>query len=500
MAKLPEASVDAIVTDPPYDLTAGKKGGSGPASATTRTPQGRARIGAGFMGKGWDATGVAFDPETWRRAYEALKPGGHLLAFGSPRTYHRMLVAVEDAGFEVRDCIMWVYGEGMPKSHDVAAAIDKLAGHGPRGRAIPVASHSQPDGTRLFANRVGPYEARTEAGQRWAGWGTALKPGYEPIVVARKPLTTSVARNVLAHGTGVLNIGACRVIASDAQLAEKYASVANAERRRNAVFGADCRERSEGRTTPHPAGRWPANLVLTHSPGCRQVGWQFASGYLLNRFTDGAKPFGGGDSHPYTSTQAPPQVAAVYDCEPGCPVADLDRQSGASASRAGRPRQGTPGAGWGMSHTGAEYDDGGGASRFFHTFAWDPELDVVAYCAKATTDEREAGLDERFPADEAGRRNHHPTVKPLALMRHLARLVTPPGGTVLDPFCGSGTTGMACVFEGFGFVGVEREPAYAEIAEARIAHAEELVARGYAVLPEWRRGRPDDEPGQMSLL
>jgi len=500
MAGLPAESVDGIVTDPPYYLTADKKGGLGPASATTRTPQGRARIGTGFMGESWDATGVAFDPETWRRAYEALKPGGHLLAFGGPRTYHRMLVAVEDAGFEVRDCIMWVYGEGMPKSHDVAAAIDKLAGHGPRGRAIPVASHSQPDGTGLFANRVGPYEARTEAGQHWAGWGTALKPGYEPIVVARKPLTTSVARNVLAHGTGALNIDGCRITATDSQLAEKYASVANAERRRNAVFGADCRERSEGHTTPHPAGRWPANLVLTHSPGCRQVGWQFAGGYVLNRFTDGAKPFGGGAGHPYTSTKAPPQVTAVYDCEPGCPVADLDRQSGASASRAGRPRQGTPGAGYGMSHTGAEYDDSGGASRFFNTFAWDTELDVVAYCAKATTDERETGLDERFPADDAGRRNHHPTVKPLALMRHLARLVVPPGGTVLDPFCGSGTTGMACVFEGFGFVGVEREPAYAEIAEARIAHAEELVARGYAVLPEWRRGRPDDEPGQMSLL
>jgi len=202
MAGLPAESVDAIVTDPPYDLTAGKKGGSGPASATTRRLQGRARIGTGFMGKSWDGTGVAFDPETWRRAYEALKPGGHLLAFGSPRTYHRMLVAVEDAGFEVRDCIMWVYGEGMPKSHDVAAGIDKLAGYGPRGRAIPVASRSQPSGTRLFANRVGPYEARTEAGQRWAGWGTGLKPGYEPIVMARKPLVSSVAHNVLAHGTG----------------------------------------------------------------------------------------------------------------------------------------------------------------------------------------------------------------------------------------------------------------------------------------------------------
>jgi DNA modification methylase len=495
MAGLPEESVHAIVTDPPYDLTAGKKGGGGPASASMSTPQGRSRIGTGFMGQCWDATGIAFDPKTWAHAYRVLKPGGHLLCFGGPRTYHRMLVAIEDAGFEVRDCIMWVYGEGMPKSHDVAAAVDKLAGYGPRGRAVlPVASHCRPDGTRLVANPVGPYQPQTEDGKRWEGWGTGLKPGYEPIAVARKPLTTSVARNVLAHGTGAMNIDGCRIAAVDPELGASYASAAKAGPRHNVVYGAN-RSRTEGRSEPHPGGRWPANLVFTHSPACRQVGWQLDNGYVLNRFTDGAKPFGGGAGHPYTSTRAPAQAVAVFDCEPACPVADLNRQSGVSTSRAGKAREASPGMGWGMRHTGAEYDDTGGASRFFHAFTWDPELDMIVYCQKAPTDEREAGLGERFPADALGRRNHHPTVKPVALMRHLTRLVTPPGGSVLDPFCGSGTTGMACMFEGFEFTGIEQEPAYVDIAEARIAYAEQLVAKGYNTLVV--QGAP---AGQMSLF
>ena len=240
--------------------------------------------------------------------------------------------------------------------------------------------------------------------------------------------------------------------------------------------------------------------MLTHSPACRLVGERVATGYAINRFADGAKPFGGGAGHPYESTRTPPQAVPVFDCAPGCPVAELDRQSGQSVSRIGAPRSAAPGPGWGMTRTGAEYDDEGGASRFFNAFAWDPELDPIAYCPKATTDEREAGLDERFPPDEAGRRNRHPTVKPLALMRHLVRLVTPPGGLVLDPFCGSGTTGMACAFEGLGFVGMEQEPAYVEVAKARVAYAEDLVAKGYAVLLASREDRGNGRPEQMSLL
>ena len=494
MADMAEASVDAIVTDPPYDLTAGKKGGSGPASATSRTPQGRSRIGAGFMGRVWDATGVAFDPETWQQALRVLKPGGHLLAFGSPRTYHRLAVAIEDAGFELTYSITWVYGEGMPKSHDVAAALDKLAGHPSRGRAIPVASHAFPNGRPLSANPVGPYEPRTEEARRWAGWGTGLKPAHEIVVTARKPFPCSVARNVLAYGTGALNIDGCRVAGGK----EVPGSPSDPSNRQ--IYGGFSRSDPATTTGWDPkVGRWPANVVLAHSPSCRQVGERVADGYAINRFTDGAKPFGGGAGHPYESTLVPSQAVPVFDCAPGCPVTELDRQSGQSVSRVGKPRSASPGTGWGMSHTGAEYDDEGGASRYFNAFAWDPELDLIAYYPKASTDEREAGLDERFQLDEAGRHNHHPTVKPLALMRHLVRLVTPPGGVVLDPFAGSGTTGMACGFEGFGFLGMEQETAYVELAQARVAHAEDLVAKGYVRLPA-RDGQADAKPEQMSLL
>jgi hypothetical protein len=485
-----------------------------------------------------------------------LKPGGHLLAFGGPRTYHRMVCAIEDAGFEVRDCIMWIYGEGMPKSHDVAAAIDKHFGHPPRGRAVPVASHTSPDGKPLEGQVVPPYEPRTPKGKQWQGWGTALKPGYEPIVVARKPFAANIARNVLDHGTGALNIDGCRVAAADAQLTKKYASIAGTGSRSNAVHGQDDRPRSDGRIEPHPAGRWPANIVLSHSPGCRLVGVRPAQPYTINRFTDGAKPFGGGAGHPYESSRVTPlpveewectdgcPVKALddqsghlrsnvavrhrangsqfgsakpkalqpdmgyldeggasrffncfspgppveeWECADGCPVAALDAQSGTSTSRAGKPRTGQAGPGWGSTHTGAEYDDEGGASRYFNCFAPEPFF----YVAKATTPEREAGLDESFPTDALGRRNGHPTVKPLALMRHLVRLVAPPGGTVLDPFCGSGTTGIACVFEGFDFIGTELGPAYAAIAKARIAYAEDLARKGYAVLVPGPSGSED---------
>jgi site-specific DNA-methyltransferase (adenine-specific) len=323
MTNLPSASFQACVTDPQYEI--------------------------GFMASGWDGSGVAFEEKTWRLVHDLLAPGGHLLAFGGPRTYHRMVCAIEDAGFEIRDSIMWLYSSGMPK-------------------------------------------------------GGGLKPAFEPIVMARKPFKGTLAANVAAHGTGALNIDGCR-------------------------------------TEPHPAGRWPANVVLSHGPGCKVVGTRQAKPYTINRFDDGAKPFGGGAGHPYTSFQVSAGAEQVWECVPGCPVALLDAQSD-------------------------------GASRCFNQLNWDAELDTFTYCSKASTREREAGLDERFPKDARGRRNVHKTVKPVALMRHLVRLVAPSGGTVLDPFCGSGTTGMACALEGFGFLGIELDAAYAETARARIAYAE----------------------------
>lgn len=319
-------SVDSIVTDPPYGLTANKKGGTGAASVNLETPHGRARIGTGngpggFMGMTWDSDVPPV--EIWAECLRVLKPGGFLLAFAGTRTQHRMATRIEDAGFEIRDMIAWVYGSGFPKSHN-----------GPWG-------------------------------------GTALKPSFEPITVARKPLAGTVERNWRAHGTGALNIDGCRVLVQGEQRAPNTG--AGGIPARHTVEAS----RAAGIVSqPHELGRWPANLV---HDGSEEV---------LGRFPNN-----------------------VY----------------------GHFAGGIPVTGFG---------DFGSAARFF-------------YCAKATQDERGEG-------------NTHPTVKPIALMRWLCRLVTPRGGLVLDPFAGSGSTGCAAIAEGFRFIGCDINPEYAEIAEKRI--------------------------------
>lgn len=364
---LPDASVDSVVTDPPYEL--------------------------GFMGKGWDATGIAYNVTMWRECLRVLKPGGHLLAFGGTRTFHRLACAIEDAGFEIRDSIAWLYGSGFPKSLDVSKAIDKAAGA--EREVIGLKASNRPNvvgqrpgdsmGGGNYGERVETAPATPDA-ERWQGWGTALKPAFEPVVVARKPLQGTVAANVLAWGTGALNIDATRISTDE-------------DRRRNARGGDNglngegtfrIRERRAD-DQPLTAGRWPANVVL--------------------------------DEHA---------------------AAELDRQSGTSESRVGKPRGAAHGEGWGMTATGAEYADTGGASRFF-------------YVAKAPTSERPrvGGIA-------------HPTVKPLDLMRWLVRLVTPPGGTVLEPFAGSGTTAEACVLEGFQCIAIEREADYLPLIVSRL--------------------------------
>jgi DNA modification methylase len=441
MRGMDAASVDAIVTDPPYEL--------------------------GFMGKGWDASGIAFNVEVWREALRVLRPGGYLLAFGGTRTYHRMTVAIEDAGFEIRDCIGWHYGSGFPKSLDVSKAVDSLdRTHKAEARARTFTAWMRSTGitakqineaTRtemgyhytthptqpsvatadlfdmlrpllppvpdeieeLVRSRTVESEnmkrrevlaTRTDSGGRsvsivgksiafefnvtapatddakaWAGWGTALKPAWEPVVVARKPLQGTVAANVLKYGTGAINVDACRV---------------------------------EG-------ARWPANLLLTHGADCSDEG-----------------------------------------CVEGCPCAAMDASSG-----------------------------GDGASRFFNQLAIEADdLVPFIYAAKASRREREAGCSElpersgpeavereadsaglNSPRAGAGRtasgvRNHHPTVKPISVMEWCIRLVTREDALVLDPFCGSGTTGAAAVRLGRRFIGCEQSAEYVEIARARIAH------------------------------
>ncbi|ANT41833.1 DNA methylase [Mycobacterium phage Makemake] len=314
LTELEDASVDSIVTDPPYELA--------------------------FMGKKWDSSGIAFDVEMWEQCLRVLKPGGHLLAFGGSRTWHRLTVAIEDAGFEIRDSIAWLYGSGFPKSLDVSKAIDKAAG------AEREVIGEQPDrwtnkGTVLNFATDRPQSSipvtgdpATEAARQWQGWGTALKPAFEPIVVARKPLAGTVAANVLEHGTGALNIAACRV----------------------------------GDGPDSQSGRWPTNVVLDD----------------------------------------------------------------AQAAELGEPQ------------------------KFFPVFK---------YQAKAPTKERPSYVNED------GAKVAHPTVKPVALMRWIAKLSTPPGGVVLDPFAGSGATAEACILEGFKCIAIEKEPDYIPLIEQRRVRA-----------------------------
>lgn len=429
---LDDACVDAVVTDPPYEL--------------------------GFMGKKWDASGIAYDVGLWREVLRVLKPGGHLLAFGGTRTYHRMACAIEDAGFEIRDSIHWIYGSGFPKSLDVSKAIDKAAGAergiGNPGPYVSRRPRAQTKSVNAYGDGVGDYGSAlvtapaTDAAKQWQGFGTALKPSHEPVVVARKPLDGTVAANVLAHGTGALNIDGCRVAhATEADFAKHAAGVAAIKARGGSMAGswANASDLS-GANDVSRAGRWPPNAVFSHLPEC-------------------------GDT-----------------CAEGCAVAELDGQSGESKSVASgynfeSSKNDNPTR---LTHnikSGVHYGDTGGASRFFPAFRYE---------AKPSRAERDQGLSG-FMVQRAGgmtatvngsmktgsgndretiRANVHPTVKPVELMRWLVRLVTPPGGVVLDPFTGSGTTGCAAVLERCSFVGVELSDEYRAIACARIKAAE----------------------------
>jgi DNA modification methylase len=423
IAELPDCSVDSIVTDPPYEI--------------------------GFMGRGWDASGIAYDPTLWVQCLRVLKPGGHLLAFGGTRTYHRMAVAIEDAGFEIRDSIHWLYGSGFPKSLNVGKAIDKAAGAEREvvGQTRRGAQSSPTNAYGAWGDGITETAPATDAARQWEGWGTALKPAHEPILVARKPLSGTVAATVLKHGTGALNIDGCRIGSEQVQVnvyADRHA------------FGMS--QVGNDYTSKTMTGRWPANLILTHSADC------------------------------------------ATDCATDCPVVEMDRQSGERPSPTTSPiRKASAAGARSNSMSGVEsrpygevvhtYGDTGGASRFFTVTEWHPIADVASfrYVAKPSRAERNAGLaglPEQLGGsleggDDKGtgkpqlqpRQNHHPTVKPLALMRWLVRLVTPPGGTVLEPFAGSGTTMAAAIFEDRHVIGCELTADYLPIIESRIAWA-----------------------------
>jgi DNA modification methylase len=397
MRGMADNSVDAIVTDPPYGLVGASRGGSS-QPGDLATPYGRSgpsKKRGGFMGKEWDASIPG--AEYWSEALRIAKPGAYILAFGGTRTFHRLAVAIEDAGWEIRDTLMWVYGSGFPKSRNVCLDMDKMDGHGNRGHRIAVANRHHPDGTlEPNGEHLPAYEPKTDAAKQWAGWGTALKPAWEPIIMARKPMVGTVAANVLEHGTGALNIDACRV--ETTEVGERREK--DPERMKHPDWRMTGGSTGSGASSE--LGRWPANLI---HDGSEEV----LAGFPQSKGTaSGGSP---------------------------------DRNSKSSEAYWGEG-----GGGFKGGRSTVAHGDNGSAARFF-------------YCAKASKSDR-------------GESNGHPTVKPTELMRYLVRLVTQPGGTVLDPFTGSGSTGKAAVLEGFEFIGIEREAEYVAIAEARIVEAQ----------------------------
>lgn len=393
LARIPSESIDAIVTDPPYGLSNTDPGHV--VEALTRWVAGdRAFVpatGGGFMGKAWDS--FVPPPAVWDECMRILKPGGHLLSFAGSRTHDLMTLSIRLAGFDIRDSIAWLYGSGFPKSMDVSKAIDKAAGATRErvpGPSFGSGGNFSDDNGATYVTRLA-NGALTDAAKAWEGWGTALKPAFEPVVVARKPFKGTVAANVLAHGTGALNIDATRIHTTGSE-AKAYTVARTAP---GATQNATGKTKLDGTTFngKTKAGRWPANVVLDESQ------------------------------------------AAALDAQTG--VTGANGGSGAFRQHAWMPdAEATP-------QNIAR--DKGGASRFF-------------YVAKAPKSERPVvdGLA-------------HPTVKPLALMRWLLRLVTPTAGVIVDPFAGSGTTLEAAYLEGFESIGVELTPDYWPLIEARIA-------------------------------
>lgn len=493
---LPDNSVDAIVTDPPYGLSDYTTADLQDCMRAWLSGEPYRPKRRGFMGREWDA--FVPGPEVWRECLRVLRPGGHLLAFAGTRTQHLMALGIELAGFEIRDLIAWVTGSGFPKSKNVALSIDKGEGLPNRGRAIPTASAVTPDGQPLTGNPVPPYQPQTPEAAEWAGWGTALKPAIEPITLARKPLEGTLAANILRYGTGALNIDGCRIPAAGETLSNHSRSADGAGSK--GIYG-DSAAQETHQTPGQQLGRWPADLLLGHNADCRMQG---SAEIPAGSGVTGDEPSaqigtvyrGTGKRRPFQAHgKDGRETVAVWRCSPGCPVASIAAQSRVSRcpdaiKRGSRGEMGN----WRMGgQQAASHGDTGTAARFFMAFQPDPP-DALIYVPKVSRSEREAGCEaippmtggaavdrEEGSAGAASPRagssrtaravhNNHPTVKPIALMRYLCRLVARPGQTVLDPFCGSGSTGIGALQEGCSFIGIEREARSLDIAAARILH------------------------------
>jgi len=466
LKQFPDNHFDSIVTDPPYGL--GKEPNAEKLMKDWIEKGYHEISGSGFMGKEWDA--FVPQPIFWKEIFRVLKPGGHILSFFGTRTYDWGVMAMRFAGFEVRDCIQWLYGSGFPKSHNISKAIDKMygaerevIGSGKAGKGFNKIKGFGVNTTKSdeFTSEWEVTTANTEQAKQWDGWGSALKPAHEDIVLARKPLEKglSIAENVLKWGVGAINIDGCRISLSNKDSKDNGRIINRNIREENDGWGMQDKK-ADIVEVLSSNGRFPANLILTHHPECECVGTKKVKG-SKDGVRKASSEFGqnsGWNDHQNKDTirkgisdENGEETIEDWNCHEDCPIKILDKQSGESKS-----------------------------SRFF-------------YIAKASKSERNKGLkafEEKNSASAEFRPNHlekaqngesgnpygrwsqiknfHPTVKPIKLMQYLVRLVTPPNGKVLDPFCGSGTTGVACKLEEFDFVGLEQDAEYCKIAQARI--------------------------------
>jgi DNA modification methylase len=474
LKKFPDNYFDSVVTDPPYGL--GKEpNATEMLKAWIETGYMEVK-GGGFMGKEWDA--FVPQPLFWKEVFRVLKHGGHVVSFFGTRTYDWGCMAIRLAGFEIRDSLQYIYGSGFPKSHNIGKAIDKIQGNKreivgtTKANGIKAITKSRVEqGYRknLTIANVRDERVLDKGNSEFEGWGSALKPAVEPIVLARKPLEKglSIAENVLKWGTGGINIDGCRV-GNEILKEHKSGNIPNDR----GEWGL-----KEGYVMSERDGRFPANLLMSHHTDCCFNGMKKVkaiSGGTNTPFqNDFFKNIGGGvgDNAGGLGDENGEETVEDWTCVDGCPVKIIDEQSGESKSSDTKRNRNTIGS-FGMPNDNTnEYNDKGGASRFFYT-------------AKASKSERNFGLDgfdEKRPdvRDDKGmgtfqekgvqiQKNFHPTVKPVKLMQYLVRMITPPNGKILDPFNGSGTTGIASVLEGFDYIGIELDSEYCKIAEARI--------------------------------
>lgn len=524
---LPDNSVDAIVTDPPYGL--GTKEPT-PEEIDAYLKGASLDTGGDFMGAEWEIPSVS----VWKECLRVLKPGGYVLSFAGTRTWDLMSIGIRIAGFENRDtisnlfsspCLQWIHGQGFPKSMNIHKNLLKL-----------VNAEEDPE-----------KKAKLQAvADRFKGYGTALKPAWEPILCYRKPMEGTVADQVVLTETGGININGTRVKHASEEDFQKHKEHVERIKEKGGQWGDSWKNSSDlsGANDVTTAGRWPANVMLTHSNECLVVGTTKVDAPVINRFTDGMKPFGEGAGHPYESTGGGKEEITLYECVEGCPVKAMDAHSGDRKSTGPYPSESAsesilrPGQG-AYQKQGQLYDDKGGASRFFTQFI--PEAPFF-YTGKATKREKNKGVihefhegfvmlrgdlkiegnrilpaedrtpeeaflvelfNEKWPLDymdpsetpipvesiivNVGEEalplfepvkpddNKHPTVKPVALMRWLVRLVTPKDGIVLDPYCGSGTTCAAAIEENVKFIGMDKDPMFQELAKKRVSYLLETV-------------------------